>query len=437
MAEQTAKVLFVDDEANILKAINRLFIEDDDLEIMTAAGGEEGLAILRDNPDVALIVSDQRMPGMSGVEFLAASREIVPNALRMVLTGYADIEAAVDAINRGGACRYISKPWDDEALRAAVRDGVERFRLMEENRHLHEVIRRKNEELARWNRDLEKMVQEQSIELQRKYDESRELNRRLREHFRRTVKAVAALMELRDRRMRSHAENVSRLAVAAGKRMEMKKTDLERLLVGAMLHDVGKIGIADVNLDVPPEKLDEAGRREYQAHPVIGQTAVAAIVSMHHAGLLIRHHHERHDGAGFPDGLKGDDIPLGARIIAAADFLDHRVRDFEGDSGLDLSLKNLKDLSGSRFDPEAAKHVAAVAREVYAELLPHAGFVEREVPAERLRNGMVLARDVVASSGLLLLRKGLRLDRESIETLKSHARIDPANRSVRVIVETM
>ena len=437
MAEQTAKVLFVDDEANILKAINRLFIDDDDLEIFTAAGGEEGLEILRENPDVALIVSDQRMPGMSGVEFLAASREIAPDALRMVLTGYADIDAAVDAINRGGACRYISKPWDDADLRAAVRDGVERFLLKEENRRLQEEIRRKNEELDRWNRDLEKMVQEQSMELQRKYDESRELNRRLRDHFRRTIKAVASLMELRDRRMRSHSENVSRLAVAAGKRMQMQKSDLEKLLVGAMLHDVGKIGISDVNLDVPPEKLDDLGRREYQAHPVIGQTAVATIVSMHHAGLLIRHHHERHDGAGFPDGLAGDDIPLGARIIAAADFLDHRVRDFEGDSGLELSLKNLKDLAGSRFDPAVVPHVAAVAREVYAEILPHAGFVERELPAERLRSGMVLARDVVAPSGLLLLRKGVKLDAESIETLRNYARIDPAHRAIRVIVETM
>jgi len=435
--DQVAKVLFVDDEANILKALQRLFIDDDDFEIFTACGGEEGVSVVRDNPDLALIVSDQRMPGMSGVEFLAASRAIAPTALRMVLTGYADIDAAMDAINKGGAYRYISKPWDDENLRAVVREGVERFRLLAENRRLQEEIRQKNEELARWNVDLEKMVQEQSMELQVKYDESRELNRKLRDSFRRTIKAVASLIELRDRKMRSHSENVARLSMLVGKQFEMPREELEKLLVGAMLHDVGKIAIADVNLDLPLDKLDENGRREYLNHPVLGQQAVAMIVSMHGAGLLIRHHHERFDGGGFPDKLKGEDIPLGARIIGAADFLDHRLREFEGDSGLDLSLDNLKAMAASRFDPAIIPPLVAAAREYYAETLPHAEFVERELTPDRLRRGMVLARDVVAQSGLLLLCKGVRLDAESIETLKNYYELDPGHRPIRVMMESL
>jgi len=433
----SAKILFVDDEANILKALQRLFIEEDDYEIFTACGGAEGLEVVRENPDLALIISDQRMPEMSGVEFLAASREIAPQALRIVLTGYADIDAAMDAINKGGAYRYISKPWDDDNLRAVVREGVEKFRLIAENRRLQEELRQKNEELARWNRDLEKMVQEQSMELQQKYDESKELNRRLRDHFRRTIKAVAALIELRDKKMRSHSENVARLSMAVGKRLSLPKDEQEKLLVGSMLHDVGKIGIADVNLDVPLNDLDETGRKEYLDHPVLGQAAVAMIVAMQGAGRLIRHHHERFDGKGFPDQLAGEDIPLGARIIAAADFLDHRVREFEGDSGLDLCLKNLQDLAGSRFDPAVVPPVAAAAREVYAEILPHAEFVERELPPDRLRRGMVLARDVVAASGLLLLRKGVKLDAESIETLRSYYELDPNHRPIRVIIESL
>ncbi len=435
-ADELAKVLFVDDEVNILKALQRLFIDEDDLEILTACGGGEGLAVVRDNPDIALIVSDQRMPEMSGVEFLAASRDIVPAALRMILTGYADIDAAMDAINKGGAYRYISKPWVDEDLKAVVRDGVGKFRLLSENRRLQEEIQAKNEELARWNLDLEKMVQEQSMELQRKYDESRELNHKLRDSFRRTIKAVAALIELRDKKMRSHSENVARVAMAVGKRLEMEKRELEKLLVGAMLHDVGKIAIADANLDLPLVEMDEIGRQEYLGHPVLGQQAVAMIVSMRGAGRLIRHHHERFDGEGFPDRLAGEAIPLGARIIAVADFLDHRLREFEGDSGLDLSLDNLKEFSGSHFDPEIIPHVIAAAREFYAEALPHAEFVERELPPERLRRGMVLARDVVAASGLLLLRKGVKLDADNIETLRNYYEFDPGHRPIRVVFES-
>src|SRR5512143_3889480 len=104
------KVLFVDDELNILRSLERLFM-DEAFTVTTAGSGEEGLSLLRDDPAFGLIVSDQRMPGMNGVEFLSRAREIAPEALRIVLTGYADLNATMDAINRGGAYRYITKPW--------------------------------------------------------------------------------------------------------------------------------------------------------------------------------------------------------------------------------------------------------------------------------------------------------------------------------------
>ncbi|WP_291316625.1 response regulator [Desulfuromonas sp.] len=113
MSDSTIHVLFVDDEKSILNALQRLLMEED-YEVITANSGEEGLEILREEERIGLIVSDQRMPGLSGAQFLEQAKEMAPEALRIMLTGYADINATIDAINKGGACRYISKPWDDQ-----------------------------------------------------------------------------------------------------------------------------------------------------------------------------------------------------------------------------------------------------------------------------------------------------------------------------------
>jgi DNA-binding NtrC family response regulator len=122
------KILFVDDEANILKSLRRLCM-DTEYEVFTAESGEEGLKILKDNLDMGLIVSDQRMPSMTGVEFLIEARKIAPDSVRILLTGYADIHAVVDAINKGGAYRYITKPWNDEELLQSLKGAMGHFAL--------------------------------------------------------------------------------------------------------------------------------------------------------------------------------------------------------------------------------------------------------------------------------------------------------------------
>ncbi len=131
----SATVLFVDDEENILKSLQRLTM-DEEFETETANSGEEGLKKLASLENVALIVSDQRMPGMNGAEFLAQSRQFAPEAMRMLLTGYSDISAAADAINKGGASRYLNKPWNDEDLLQTLQGAVETWRLGQENKRL-------------------------------------------------------------------------------------------------------------------------------------------------------------------------------------------------------------------------------------------------------------------------------------------------------------
>jgi DNA-binding NtrC family response regulator len=147
---EAIRVLCVDDEENILKSIRRLLAEEE-IEALTATSGEQGLEILQSMDGIGVIVSDQRMPGLCGAEFLQQAREIAPDVPRIMLTGYADITATIDAINKGGSYRYISKPWNDEELIRTVQDAIRHYRIILENRKLSELVQKQNEELQKWN----------------------------------------------------------------------------------------------------------------------------------------------------------------------------------------------------------------------------------------------------------------------------------------------
>ena len=163
-------ILFVDDELNILKTLQRLFL-DEDYDIQTANSGREALDLIDSGVQPTVIVSDQRMPEMNGAEFLARAKEKAPDSIRIILTGYADINAAIKAINLGGIYRYIMKPWNDEDLKLTVHDAIDHFNLVLENRKLNDEIVKKNKKLAELNNLLEKKVEERTRELLQKVRE--------------------------------------------------------------------------------------------------------------------------------------------------------------------------------------------------------------------------------------------------------------------------
>ncbi len=163
-------ILFVDDEENILKALARLFI-DEDYEVHTAISGREGLDLINNGLRPAVIISDQRMPEMNGAEFLRRVRELLPDSIRLVLTGYADIKSAVEAINQGGIYRYILKPWDDEELRNTIDEAIKLVALKAENVRLNKELMNKNIQLEQVNEYLEEKVRQRTAELEGKVRE--------------------------------------------------------------------------------------------------------------------------------------------------------------------------------------------------------------------------------------------------------------------------
>jgi two-component system NtrC family sensor kinase len=163
--EEQVRVLCVDDEKNVLRALERLFL-DDDYELITATSGSEGLEILRSVSPVHLVISDYRMPGMNGVDFLKEVCHDWPTTVRIVLSGYADTAAIVSAINEGQIYKFIPKPWNDDELKVTVANAVERYFLFKKNLELTSELRKKNEELTGLNRELKKLLDEKSANLE-------------------------------------------------------------------------------------------------------------------------------------------------------------------------------------------------------------------------------------------------------------------------------
>jgi putative nucleotidyltransferase with HDIG domain len=424
-----SRVLIVDDEENIIRSLTRL-IMNNGIDVLSASSADEALRILEENEDISLIISDQRMPQTTGTDFLEQARRIRPLATRMLLTGYSDIKAAVDAINKGGAYRYLTKPWQDEEIIQAVQEAAYRYELIQKNKKLSLIVQRKNEELREWNTRLEARVKEQTVELKRQNESLKNLNLRLTGNFKSTIAALSGLIELRDKNVKNHSGNVSQLAEKVAVSMGLTAEETEKIAVAALLHDIGKIGMQDYLLSKSIAELSEEEFKEYSLHPVRGQAAIDSIDDMREIGQLIRHHHENFDGSGFPDHMKGNDIPPGARIIAVADFIDRNLEKYMSDVALEMTLRDLNEQLGKRFDPRLYSHFSRLATQVCSHASVDVETSERELPPNELKEGMVVSRDVKSGTGILLLSKNTALNSMNIKAIKRYYTIDPPKRGV-------
>lgn len=425
-------VLFVDDEENILRALVRLTM-DEAFSAITAHSGQEGLERLKELPGVALIVSDQRMPGMNGAEFLQKSRELAPEAIRILLTGYSDISAAVDAINKGGASRYLSKPWNDDELLQTLRGAVETWNLAQENRRLQAIIQAQNEELKQWNDNLKSRVLQQTTAIRKKADDLNEALLHLKDTCTGMISAFSSLVEMRGGRMQQHSRTVAELATRAACEYGVSQEEQETIRIAALLHDIGEIGIPEWLLEIAPEDLSPEDFRLYAQHPVRAQMAIDHIADLRPAGALIRHHHERYDGSGFPDRLAAEQIPLGARILAYADQV---VRAVVGGDSTEQALVRAEMTLETKLDPALQRVFRTVCRQVYPalpEFDPRAG-VELELRPTELKTGMRLTRDLYSGTGLLLLDRGTVLDDTMIVSVIRYYQIDPPDQGICALV---
>jgi response regulator RpfG family c-di-GMP phosphodiesterase len=387
-------LLLVDDEPNILSALRRL-LHGRGYRVHTAAGGAAGLELLAREP-IDLVISDMRMPEMDGAEFLGKVRSAWPDTVRVLLTGYADIASTIEAINRGEIFRYISKPWDEAHLVSVIVQGLERKALEREKRRLEALTRRQNLELAELNRTLEEKVELRTAEL-------KEAHTKLRAAFLNTIRAFSSVVEMRHGTMAGHSRRVAEHVRNIAHELKIPTDAAQEMFFAALLHDVGKIGLEDRVLAQPLPKLTIDQRQEYMKHPAKGQALLMAMESLQGAASIIRMHHERLDGTGYPDQLQGPAISHAARILAVADDYDEMINGclLEKPCSPSSAREHLLRGRGRRYDARVV--------DTFLELLrPKSGGThvpDRELTTDLLEPGMMLTRDLLSREGMLLLAR--------------------------------
>lgn len=415
-------LLFVDDEENILNALKRVFRKED-YATHTCTDPLQALALLEKEP-IELIISDHNMPQMTGTEFLEKASAIRPDTVRMILTGFADVNIAVDAINKGRVHRFILKPWNDDDLRLTVRQALQQYLLATENRTLTELVRQQNDVLKKLNSNLEAEVQKRTAEITEKNEQLILLNERLNGNFQNAVRVFGGLIEMRNPHIGNHGKKVAEAARCIAGKMCRDEDEIRDVELAALLHDIGKIGVPDGALKKVTRMLSAEEREALRRHPLLGYAAVHSFQGLERAALFIRHHHEKFDGSGYPDGLKGDDIPLGARIIAVPDRYDRLVNS----AGLgskclpEEAVREIRRGAGAKFDPFVVQHFLDMLHTGEGGMMNDR---EMEITSGELKPGMVIARDVRTVSGLLLLRSGNKVTEANIERITHFQKVDP------------
>ncbi len=341
-------ILFIDDEANILNAIKRL-LRHEPWGIHCVTRAQEAFALLKQIP-IQVVVTDQRMPEMAGIDFLSSLREQRPEIVRMMMTGFSETPVAIDAINRGEVFRFITKPWNDEEFKATLRQAFDHFDLRSEIKRLGQIARDQNRKLQDMNRSLESKVRDRTKHLTEQHQE-------LRTAFVQIIGTLAEAIDAKDPFTQGHSERVAVYAAKLGRELGMPRHEIERVYISALLHDIGKIGIPEA-IAAKPESLDEAEYELMKRHPEIGAKILEAVPFLADIVPCVRHHHEWFDGAdrGYPARFRGDRIPFPSRVILVADAVEAMSSDrsYRSALGLNAVMRELHQFSGSQFDPNCA-----------------------------------------------------------------------------------
>lgn len=305
-------VLIVDDEINILRALQRL-LRKEQYNVLVASSAKEGIAQVSAHRP-ALVISDYIMPDQNGLEFLKQEQSMYPDTIRVILSGYADLDAIVHALNSGQIHHYITKPWEDELLKIEIRKYLEQWSLLKRHREMHQTMQF---------------------------------------HVDAAVEVLSALPQIKDPQLAGEAERVRQICLVIGQAYPLPPEALRDLEVAAKLHKVGNIGVSSEILN-KPGMLTPQERREVEQHVIIPQVALQPMKIFERPCQIIRNHHEFFDGNGYPDQLKGDHIPIASRILCVAEAFDalRSSRPFRAALSSEEAMEMIKKKSGSLFDPK-------------------------------------------------------------------------------------
>jgi len=340
-----ATILTVDDE-EMIRDLMVTALSREGYRCFQAGSAEEARAVLMNNR-VDLAILDIMMPGRSGVDLLKELKVLSPETVVLMVTAISDTETAMKCIHLG-AYDYILKPFDIDRVLLTIRNSLEQQRLLVENRE--------------YQANLEKKVEEQTSQIRMAMES-------LNLAYNHTLTALVRALDAREKETGSHSERVMGYTMLLGETMGIPESDLSVMARGALLHDIGKIGISD-NILLKPAKLDEGEWMEMRRHPQLGYDILSGIKFLKGPAEMVFAHHERFDGSGYPKGLRRNDIPLGARIFTLVDTLDAMTSDRPYRKALpfDAVINEVTRCRGLQFDPEIADIFLSIPRKRWEDV---------------------------------------------------------------------
>jgi putative nucleotidyltransferase with HDIG domain len=327
------RILVVDDEETIREIVSSM-LAGAHFQTRQAASGIEALAILESGEDFDLVLSDLMMAEMDGIALLERAKERYPDMPIVMVTAVHDIQVALQAL-RNGAYDYLLKPFEREQLLATVRRALENRRLKRENdayrTNLEALVAARTQQ---WKTALS--------EIEKSYDI--------------TLEVLGDALDAKDAETEHHSRRVTAFTIAIARKMGLSKEEINVIARGAFLHDIGKMAISDYILH-KPGKLTDDEMETMKEHCYRGYKIISRIPFLAEAAEIVYAHQERYDGLGYPRGLKGEEIPLGARIFAIADTLDamRSDRDYRKAQSMQAVREEIRLWSGRQFDPQIVK----------------------------------------------------------------------------------
>jgi response regulator RpfG family c-di-GMP phosphodiesterase len=349
---KTKRLLIVDDERSVREILAEgLSAMDYDTEI--AGSAQEALELIRDHK-FHLVLSDIEMPGETGIDLLNKIKKLDDDLDVVMVTGLVDAQTAIQAM-RQGAADYVTKPFNLDEVQIVVDRTLEKRRLVIENRayqsHLEELVQLRTQELVEKNREVEGLYADLEVS------------------YEATLQALVTALDFRDNETQGHSFRVVEYAVLVAERLGVGGDELTWIRRGAILHDVGKIGVPDAILR-KPGKLDDDEWAEMRKHPEMGHRMLKHIPFLEPALDIVLSHQERFDGSGYPEGLKGDEIPLGARIFAVVDTFDAMTSDrpYRKALSIEAACEEIERCSGTQFDPRVAECFLSIEAAAWREI---------------------------------------------------------------------
>jgi len=340
------RILVVDDEEAIRDVISS-HLSSASFQTHQASSGVEALGLLDSGEEFDLILSDLLMPGMGGLDLLERAKERYPDIPVVMVTAVNDIQAALEALHNG-AYDYLLKPFEREQLLAPVRRALENRRLKRENdnyrTNLEALVAARTQQLRAAN-----------TELERSYDI--------------TLAALGDALDMKDAETEGHSKRVTAFTIAIARKMGRPKEEISVIARSAFLHDIGKMAIPDKILNKPgklsPEEVEIMKEHSYSGYKILSK-----IPFLTEAAEIVYAHQERYDGTGYPRGLKGDEIPLGARIFAIADTLDAMTSDrpYRAAQTIEAARKEIASWSGRQFDPKIVDVFLEMPNNIWEDL---------------------------------------------------------------------